>query len=122
MLKCGKHGCNAKDNHAPNKRKDTITRLELQDNIINKLYSILNKNHNSCSTIYSWGNQFKIKDKSKGNNSTYSGSKNTDCTYDNPSINVISNSNKEVFFDIIEHIEYKGYKKKILERIKKYKS
>lgn len=85
---------------------------------MNKLYSIFNKNHTSSKINYSRDNIFKIEDKSKCINSTQSGSNNTDLTYQNPSINVISSSNQKVFFDIIEHIKDKDYKENYLRELK----
>lgn len=42
---CGKPEYHAKDYQAPNKKKEKIIKLELENHIINKLYSILDENH-----------------------------------------------------------------------------
>lgn len=48
---CGKHGHHANYNQDPNKKKDTINRLGLEDNIINKLHSILKKTYITSKEI-----------------------------------------------------------------------
>lgn len=80
---------------------------------MNKLYSIFNKNHTSSKINYSRDNKLNIKNNSKSNYSTYGGCKDADWTYQNLSVNVISSSNKVVFFDIIEDIENQDLRKNI---------
>lgn len=104
------HGHYTKDN-----QEDTIYSLKLKKFIINILYSILNKNHTSFKINNSKHNQHNIKDNSIGNNLTYDGCKGEDCTHQNLSINVISNSKKEVFFYRFEHIKDQDCRKNIWE-------
>ncbi|KAG5595162.1 hypothetical protein H5410_036394 [Solanum commersonii] len=114
----GKIGHRARDCRAPNKTKDKINRLELEDEIKNRLYSILDESQTSSKGSSSEDDQLNMIYSSESNCSADCGCEGAVCTCPDHSINVISSKSKEVFFDMVEHIKNPNYKKKYLIAIK----
>jgi len=91
--------------------------LELEEEFKNKLYSIRVENENNSSSDENLSDDDQLNIAYSSNNS-----KSWDpckcgsaiCTYKNHFINVITSSNKETFFDMIDHIEDPDFKKKYL--------
>ncbi|KAG5576681.1 hypothetical protein H5410_056815 [Solanum commersonii] len=114
---CGKIGHRAKDCPTTNKKKDKINMLELEKEVKNKLYSILGENENNSSSDENLSDDDHLNiayssDDSKSSDSCECGS--AICTCKNHFINVITSTNKETFFDMIDRIEDPDFKKKIL--------
>jgi len=101
-------GHRAKDYPTTNKKKDKINMLELEEEVQNKLYSILEENENKSSSDENLCDDDQL-------NIVYSSynSKSYEVVQLNHSINVIIGSNKETFFYIIDHIKDLYFKKKI---------
>ncbi|KAG5610064.1 hypothetical protein H5410_021345, partial [Solanum commersonii] len=57
---CGKIGHHARDCRAPNKKNDKVNMLELEDEIKNKFYSILDENQTSSEGSSSEEDKFNI--------------------------------------------------------------
>ncbi|KAG5576687.1 hypothetical protein H5410_056821 [Solanum commersonii] len=110
---CGKTRHHARDYRAPNKKKDKINMLELEYETKNKLYSILDENQTSSERSSSEDDQL---------NMIYSSADyecgGAVCTCQDHSFIVINSNSKEVFFDMVEHIEDPDYKKKYLIALK----
>jgi len=115
---CGKTGHHARSCWAPNKKKDNINMLVLEDEIKNKLYLILDENQTSSEGSSSEDDQLNMIYSSESNSSVDCGCGVAVCTCQDHSINVINSNSKEIFFDMVEHIEDSDYKKKYLTALK----
>ncbi|XP_070033110.1 uncharacterized protein [Nicotiana tomentosiformis] len=123
-----KTGHRANECPVTNKKKKKVNTLELDENIKEKLFAILEQNENSTSSSssdesYSDSDNEMINMAYSSDSSSSSQEDNCNCTgaicvCRQNFIKVLTNDSKEVLFDIINHIDDEDIKTKYLKELK----